>query len=72
MLPWTITWAWLTYGSNGAIKSQALYAASQGISFLVIALVFYIGSLWIIEGRIGTAAFFTVLTSVVSHDSVFL
>jgi ATP-binding cassette subfamily B (MDR/TAP) protein 1 len=56
-------------GSNGALKSQALYAASQGVSFLIIALVFYIGSLWIIEGRITTAAFFTVLTSVVSPAS---
>lgn len=54
--------------SKGAIKSQALYAASQGASFLVIALVFYIGALWIIEGRITTAEFFTVLNSVVSHQ----
>ena len=50
---------------NGAVKSQALFAASQGITLLVIALVFYVGSLWIIDGRYTTTSFFTVLTSVV-------
>ena len=53
---------------RGSIKSQALYGASQGMSFLVIALVFYIGALWIISGRYDTATFFTVLTSVVSPN----
>lgn len=48
-----------------AIYSQALYAASQGIAFLVIALVFYIGALWIVDGRYSTAEFFTGLTAVV-------
>ncbi|WRT70520.1 uncharacterized protein IL334_007518 [Kwoniella shivajii] len=48
-----------------SIKSQALYAASQGITFLIIALVFYIGALWIISGRLNTSSFFTVLTSVI-------
>ncbi|WVQ85990.1 hypothetical protein IAT38_008158 [Cryptococcus sp. DSM 104549] len=48
-----------------SIKSQALYAASQGLTFCIIALVFYIGALWIISGRYGTADFYTVLTSVI-------
>ncbi|OCF58535.1 ATP-binding cassette, subfamily B (MDR/TAP), member 1 [Kwoniella mangroviensis CBS 10435] len=48
-----------------SVKSQALYAASQGITFCIIALVFYIGALWIISGRYGTSHFFTVLTSVI-------
>jgi ATP-binding cassette subfamily B (MDR/TAP) protein 1 len=51
---------------RGSIGSQALYAASQGISFCIIALVFYVGSLWLISGRYQTSEFFTVLTSVVS------
>lgn len=50
---------------KGGLKSQCLYAASQGIAFLVIALVFYVGCLWLIEGRYQTNEFFTVLTSVV-------
>ncbi|OCF33614.1 ATP-binding cassette, subfamily B (MDR/TAP), member 1 [Kwoniella heveanensis BCC8398] len=48
-----------------SIKSQALYAASQGMAFLIIALVFYIGALWIISGRYATQTFFTVLTAVI-------
>ena len=52
--------------SRGSIKSQFLYGASQGISFCIIALVFYVGALWIIDGKYTTAHFFTVLTSVVS------
>jgi ATP-binding cassette subfamily B (MDR/TAP) protein 1 len=44
-----------------AIYSQLLYAASQGIAFLVIALVFYIGALWMIDGKYDTATFFTTL-----------
>jgi len=56
--------------SVGSIKSQALYAASQGISFLIIALVFYVGALWIISGRYSTSEFFTVLTSVVSRSDL--
>jgi hypothetical protein len=51
--------------SRGAIKSQALYAASQGMTFPIIALVFYVGALWLISGKYNTAQFFTVLTSVV-------
>ena len=50
---------------RGSISSQALYAASQGTSFLIIALVFYIGALWIVSGRYSTAQFFTVLTAVI-------
>ncbi|ORX41151.1 multidrug resistance protein 1 [Kockovaella imperatae] len=50
---------------QGSIKSQLLYGASQGISFCIIALVFYVGSLWIISGRYDTAHFFTVLTAVI-------
>ncbi|TXT05079.1 hypothetical protein VHUM_03899 [Vanrija humicola] len=48
-----------------AFRSQALYAASQGIVFLVIALVFYIGALWIASGRLNTATFFTSLMGVI-------
>ncbi|WVW81061.1 hypothetical protein I302_103052 [Kwoniella bestiolae CBS 10118] len=48
-----------------SVKSQALYAASQGITFCIIALVFYIGALWLISGRYQTSSFFTVLTSVI-------
>lgn len=48
-----------------AIYSQALYAASQGMAFLVIALVFYIGALWIADGKYDTATFFTTLTATV-------
>lgn len=48
-----------------AVWSQALYGASQGIAFLVIALVFYIGALWIVDGRYDTAQFFTGLTATV-------
>ncbi|KAL1405645.1 GTPase-activating protein [Vanrija albida] len=48
-----------------AFRSQALYAASQGIVFLVIALVFYIGALWIASGRLTTATFFTSLMGVI-------
>ena len=54
------------YTSRGSIKSQMLYAVSQGLSFIVIAIVFYVGCLWITDGRYGTADFYTVLTSVVS------
>ncbi|WVQ95699.1 hypothetical protein IAU59_002798 [Kwoniella sp. CBS 9459] len=50
---------------KNSIKSQALYAASQGIAFLIIALVFYVGALWIISGRYATQTFFTVLTAVI-------
>ncbi|WWD20569.1 hypothetical protein CI109_105045 [Kwoniella shandongensis] len=48
-----------------SIKSQCLYAASQGATFCIIALVFYIGALWLISGRIATNSFYTVLNSVV-------
>nr|ODN89989.1 ATP-binding cassette, subfamily B (MDR/TAP), member 1 [Cryptococcus depauperatus CBS 7841] len=46
-----------------SIKSQCLYASSQGLTFCVIALVFYVGSLWIISGRYTTSVFFTVFAS---------
>ncbi|WWC65424.1 uncharacterized protein I303_108042 [Kwoniella dejecticola CBS 10117] len=48
-----------------SIRSQALFAASQGISFCIIALIFYIGALWIIDGKYTTNSFFTVLTAVI-------
>lgn len=48
-----------------AVRAQALYAASQGIMFLVIALVFYIGALWIANGWCTTPMFYTSLTSVI-------
>ncbi|RXK41700.1 ATP-binding cassette, subfamily B (MDR/TAP), member 1 [Tremella mesenterica] len=50
---------------RGSLRSQALYAASQGITFLVIALVFYVGCLWLISGRYTTSEFYTVLNSVI-------
>ena len=55
----------LRVSMRGGLKSQCLYAASQGVAFLVIALVFYVGCLWLIDGRYQTNQFFTVLTSVV-------
>ena len=55
----------LQISMKSGLKSQCLYAASQGISFLIIALVFYIGCLWLIDGRYETNEFFTVLTSVI-------
>lgn len=36
------------------------------MTFPIIALVFYVGALWLISGKYNTAQFFTVLTSVVS------
>ncbi|KAL0253558.1 hypothetical protein I308_100931 [Cryptococcus tetragattii IND107] len=48
-----------------SIKSQCLFAASQGLTFCIIALVFYIGALWIIDGKYSTASFYTVLNSIV-------
>ncbi|RXK39840.1 ATP-binding cassette, subfamily B (MDR/TAP), member 1 [Tremella mesenterica] len=50
---------------RSSIPSQALYAASKGISFLIISLVFYVGALWIISNRYSTAEFFTVLMAVI-------
>lgn len=48
-----------------AIRAQSLYAASQGVMFLVIALVFYVGAVWIASGQYSTAMFYTSLTSVI-------
>ncbi|ODN95709.1 hypothetical protein L198_04327 [Cryptococcus wingfieldii CBS 7118] len=48
-----------------SIYSQAFYAASQGMTFLIVALVLYIGALWIISGRYSTSMFFTVLNTIV-------
>lgn len=48
-----------------AFGSQALFAASQGITFLVVALVFYVGALWIIDGKYTTEMFFISLNAVV-------
>ncbi|KAL1409886.1 GTPase-activating protein [Vanrija albida] len=55
----------MNISNKTAIWSQMLYAASQGISFLVIALVFYVGALWLIDGRYDQATFFTTLTAVI-------
>lgn len=55
----------LRNNNRTAIKSQALYALSQGLSFWVIALVFWVGAQWIASGRYDTQQFFTVLTAVV-------
>lgn len=54
----------MNISNRTAIWSQMLYAASQGMSFLVIALVFYVGALWLIDGRYNQATFFTTLTAV--------
>lgn len=48
-----------------AYGSQALFAASQGIVFLVVALVFYIGALWIADGKYNTETFFISLNAVI-------
>ncbi|WVQ85989.1 hypothetical protein IAT38_008157 [Cryptococcus sp. DSM 104549] len=48
-----------------SIKSQGLYALTQGLTFWVIALVFYVGALWIVSGRYETSGFYTVLEAVV-------
>lgn len=55
--------------SRTSIKSQCLFAASQGLTFCIIALVFYIGALWIIDGKYSTASFYTVLNSIVGRSS---
>ncbi|WVQ86009.1 hypothetical protein IAT38_008177 [Cryptococcus sp. DSM 104549] len=48
-----------------SLKSQCLFAASQGLSFCIIALVFYVGTLWIISGRYSTASLYTVLNAII-------
>ncbi|WVO17493.1 hypothetical protein L204_105185 [Cryptococcus depauperatus] len=48
-----------------SLKAQGLYALAQGISYLIIALVFYVGCLWIISGKYNTAQFYIVLEGVV-------
>ncbi|GMK59760.1 hypothetical protein CspeluHIS016_0803660 [Cutaneotrichosporon spelunceum] len=48
-----------------AYRAQALYAASQGVVFFVIALVFYIGALWIIDAKLNTENLFIALNAVV-------
>ncbi|BEI85684.1 hypothetical protein CcaverHIS002_0510850 [Cutaneotrichosporon cavernicola] len=48
-----------------AYGSQALFAASQGITFLVVGLVFYIGAIWIIDGKYDTETFFISLNAVI-------
>ncbi|TXT05131.1 uncharacterized protein COLE_06451 [Cutaneotrichosporon oleaginosum] len=55
----------MTISIRTAYSSQALFAASQGITFLVVALVFYIGALWIIDGKYNTETFFISLNAVV-------
>lgn len=48
-----------------AYTSTALYAVSQALSFFVIGLVFWVGSLWLSELKISVSSFYTVLNSVV-------
>ena len=59
-----------------AITSQALYAASQGIAFLVIALIFYVGALWMADGKYDQTTFFigmmAVLFSAIQAGNVFM
>jgi ATP-binding cassette subfamily B (MDR/TAP) protein 1 len=46
-----------------AYTSQLLYAASQGITFLAMALVFYVGALFLADMRYDSGTFFTALTA---------
>jgi ATP-binding cassette subfamily B (MDR/TAP) protein 1 len=48
-----------------AWRSQALYAASQAIAFFIIALVFYVGALWLADGRYTTEKFFICIEAVI-------
>jgi ATP-binding cassette subfamily B (MDR/TAP) protein 1 len=51
--------------THTSLRSNALYAASQAMSFLAIALVFYVGARFVADGRYDTQRFFTGLTAVV-------
>ncbi|KLT43566.1 P-loop containing nucleoside triphosphate hydrolase protein [Cutaneotrichosporon oleaginosum] len=51
--------------THTSLRSNALYAASQAMSFLSIALVFYVGARFVADGRYDTQRFFTGLTAVV-------
>lgn len=55
----------LKRSNKSSISTNFLYALSQSLSFWVIALVFYLGALWISNGTVALAHFFTVLNSVV-------
>lgn len=55
----------MSVSNRVAIRSQAWYAASQGVVFLVISLVFYVGAVFIASGRYTTSMFYTSLTSVI-------
>jgi len=48
-----------------SLRSNALYASSQAMSFLAIALVFYVGARFVADGRYNTQTFFIGLTAVV-------
>jgi ATP-binding cassette subfamily B (MDR/TAP) protein 1 len=50
---------------RSAVRNNLLYALSQALAFPVIALVFYVGSRWIAQGKFGVSNYFTVLNSVV-------
>lgn len=55
----------LKQAKRTAFTSTLLYAASQAMSFFVIALVFWVGSRWLADQTISTSSFFTVLNSIV-------
>lgn len=45
--------------------SQALYAGSQAIAFFIIALVFYVGALWLAQGKYTVEKFFICIEAVI-------
>lgn len=50
---------------RSAYSTNLLYAISQGLSFWVISLIFYVGSRWLASGRYNSRQFFTVMNSIV-------
>ena len=65
----------LQKSNRSAIWSNALYSFSQGMSFFVIALVFWYGSVLVSRGEFGTFQFFVGLmvglcsSTLVFHES---
>lgn len=57
--------------SKTSFTSQALYGISSSLIFFIIALIYYVGTLWLVSGRYTVGEFYVVLTAVVSHLFVF-
>ena len=55
-----------------AVYAQALYGVSQGLLYPIMALIFYVGSRWLLDGRYTTSEFFVVLIAVVSRSLFFM